>query len=120
MFGFADTRKESSGEGFVRFFLLAIDDDRSRVLVAVPVNAEVTITKKSLLNAPQAGFYRMRVGSVEVVALNDGTFGFNAEDQLTHVQPGEVERLLRRASVHLPVGANVNALLIHFRNPFWV
>ena len=93
MFGFADTRKESSGEGFVRFFLLAIDDDRSRVLVAVPVNAEVTITKKSLLNAPQAGFYRMQVGSVEVVALNDGTFGFNAEDQLTHAQPGEVERL---------------------------
>jgi hypothetical protein len=105
VFGFADTRKESSGEGFVRFFLLAIDDDCSRVLVAVPVNAEVTITKKSLLNAPQAGFYRMQVGSVEVVTLNDGTFGFNAEDQLTRVQPGEVERLLKKASVHLPVRA---------------
>jgi hypothetical protein len=120
VFGFADTRKESSGEGFVRFFLLAIDDDRSPVLEAVPMNADVTITKKSLLNAPQAGFYRMQVGSFEIVALNDGTFGFNAEDQLTHVQPGEVERVLRRASVHLPVGANVNAFLIHFRNPFWV
>jgi hypothetical protein len=52
VFGFADTRKESSGEGFIRFLLLAIDDDRSGVIVAVPVNAEVTITKKSLLNAP--------------------------------------------------------------------
>jgi hypothetical protein len=89
VFGFADTRKESSGEGFVRFLLLAIDDDRSRVIVAAPVNAVVTITKKSLLNAPQAGFYRMQVGSLEVVALNDGTFGFNAEDQSLTSDPAK-------------------------------
>jgi glyoxylase-like metal-dependent hydrolase (beta-lactamase superfamily II) len=73
----------------------------------------VTITKDSQLATPQAGFYKMKVGGVEIVALSDGTFGFNAEDLLTHAKPGEVERLLKKAAIHPPVEANVNAFLIH-------
>src|SRR5256886_9539809 len=61
----------------------------------------------------QAGYYRLKVGSVDVTALSDGTLGFEAIEQLTNVKPGQAEKLLDRAYVKSPVEASMNAFLIH-------
>src|SRR5437868_10454362 len=62
----------------------------------------VTLTMESKLDKSQAGYYRLKVGSVDVTALSDGTLGFEAIEQLTNVKPGEVEKLLDRAYVKSP------------------
>src|ERR1700674_5174305 len=73
----------------------------------------VTLTAESRLDKPQAGYYRLKVGSVDVTALSDGTVGFEAIEQLTNVKPGEAEKLLAKAYVKSPVEASMNAFLIH-------
>jgi hypothetical protein len=73
----------------------------------------VTLTDDSKLDKAQAGYYRLKLGSVDVIALSDGTLGFEAIEQLTNVKPGEAEKLLDKASVKSPVDASVNAFLIH-------
>jgi glyoxylase-like metal-dependent hydrolase (beta-lactamase superfamily II) len=73
----------------------------------------VTLTEDSKLDKAQAGYYRLRVGSVDVTALSDGTLGFEVIEQLTNVKPGEAEKLLDKAYVKSPVDASLNAFLIH-------
>jgi glyoxylase-like metal-dependent hydrolase (beta-lactamase superfamily II) len=73
----------------------------------------VTLTAESKLDKPQAGYFRLKVGSVDVTALSDGTLGFEAIEQLTNVKPGEAARLLDKAYVKSPVEASMNAFLIH-------
>jgi glyoxylase-like metal-dependent hydrolase (beta-lactamase superfamily II) len=73
----------------------------------------VTLTAESKLDKAQAGYYRLKVGSVDVTALSDGSLGFEVIEQLTNVKPGEAERLLDQAYVKSPVEASMNAFLIH-------
>ncbi|MCW3465892.1 MBL fold metallo-hydrolase [Chitinophaga nivalis] len=60
----------------------------------------------------QPGIYRMQVGDIEVIALSDGTVPLAATEALTHIKPGEVQALLKRAYTTSPVEASVNAFLI--------
>jgi glyoxylase-like metal-dependent hydrolase (beta-lactamase superfamily II) len=63
-------------------------------------------------NAPQAGFYRSRVGAVDVTVLSDGTAGLDVADGLLlNAKPGEVERLLAEAFQKSPIDASFNAFL---------
>jgi len=87
-------------------------------LLSISAGAAINITPESTLNAPQAGYYRMKVGGIDVISLSDGTFGFNVQDQLTHVARSEVDRLLTKAAIHTPVEANVNAFLVHLGDRF--
>jgi glyoxylase-like metal-dependent hydrolase (beta-lactamase superfamily II) len=73
----------------------------------------VTLTEESKLDKPQAGYYRFRVGSVDVTTLSDGSLGFEVIEQLTNVKPGEAEKLLDKAYLKSPVEASMNAFLIH-------
>ena len=73
----------------------------------------VTLTTESKLDKSQAGYYRLKVGSVDVTALSDGTLGFEVIEQLTNVKPGEAEGLLEKAYLKSPVDGSVNAFLIH-------
>ena len=73
----------------------------------------VTLTAESKLDKTQAGYYRLKVGTVDVTALSDGSLGFEAIEQLTNVKPGQAEKLLDRAYVKSPVEASMNAFLIH-------
>jgi len=58
----------------------------------------------------QAGYYRMQVGGVEVVALSDGTLSMGTG--VLHARPERVEKLLRASLAGSPVNASVNAYLI--------
>jgi len=68
------------------------------------------LTAESKLDKLQAGFYRMKIGTIEVIALSDGTAGFEVLEMLS--KPKEAEKLLAKAYVKSPVDASVNAFLI--------
>src|SRR5258708_30176795 len=46
----------------------------------------VTLTEETKPEKPQAGYYRFRVGSVDVTTLSDGSLGFEVIEQLTNVK----------------------------------
>lgn len=64
------------------------------------------------LGMNQAGFYRMQVGDIEIIALSDGTNSMNLAQFLTNAQPAEVESLLAYAYQNPALDASVNAYLI--------
>ena len=68
------------------------------------------LTAESKLDKVQAGFYRMKVGTIDVIALSDGTAGFEVLEMLS--KPKEAEKLLAKAYLKSPVDASVNAFLI--------
>src|SRR5260221_12062079 len=68
------------------------------------------LSAESKLDKLQAGFYRMRIGTIDIIALSDGTAGFEVLEMLS--KPKEAEKLLAKAYVKSPVDASVNAFLI--------
>jgi glyoxylase-like metal-dependent hydrolase (beta-lactamase superfamily II) len=75
-------------------------------------SATVVQTRAPKLSRSQAGFYRLKIGEVDLIALSDGTVPLPTLDVLTDVQPGEVERLLAAAFQKPLLDASVNAYLI--------
>src|SRR5712692_4016798 len=74
---------------------------------------DVRISEGSKLDKPQAGYYRMKIGKVDVTALTDGTISVDFLPLLTNTKPGEVESLLAREYVKpTSVQASMNAYLI--------
>jgi glyoxylase-like metal-dependent hydrolase (beta-lactamase superfamily II) len=67
----------------------------------------------SILAKNQAGFYRLKVGTLDVVALSDGTLPFPADQLLLNAKPGEIQQLLGEAFDPAPA-ASVNVFLIFF------
>jgi len=78
---------------------------------------DVRISEASKLDKPQAGYYRMKIGIIDVIALSDGTVSVDFLPLLTNTKPGEVESLLRREYVKpTSVQASMNAYLIQLDN----
>ncbi len=61
---------------------------------------------------PQAGYYRVKIGAVNVTALSDGTIPQALHELLTNTTPTEVDQLLAHAHVAYPVETSVNAYVI--------
>ena len=55
---------------------------------------DVRLSEASKLDKSQAGYYRMKIGRIDVIALTDGTIGVEFLSLLTNTKPGEVESLL--------------------------
>jgi len=78
---------------------------------------DVRISEASKLDKPQAGYYRMKIGKVDVIALTDGTISVDFLPLLTNTKPGEVQSLLARECVTpTAVEASINAYLIQLDN----
>ena len=75
------------------------------------VAAQIVATKPQL-DKNQAGFYRLKVGRVEVTALSDGTMTWDALGQLTNISPAAARRLLDASLLKSPLVGAVNAYLI--------
>jgi glyoxylase-like metal-dependent hydrolase (beta-lactamase superfamily II) len=58
----------------------------------------------------QAGYYRLRIGDVDVIALSDGTVPINAA--LLDAKPEHIGALLKASRATSPLDASVNAFLI--------
>jgi len=81
------------------------------VSLASPHAAEAQqLTSESKLDKLQAGFHRMKIGTIDVIALSDGTAGFEVLEMLS--KPKEAEKLLAKAYLKSPVDASVNAFFI--------
>src|SRR5258705_2249101 len=80
-----------------------------RLMQPKPAEAQ-QLSAESKLDKLQAGFYRMKIGTIDVIALSDGTAGFEVLEMLS--KPKEAEKLLAKAYVKSPVDASVNAFLI--------
>jgi glyoxylase-like metal-dependent hydrolase (beta-lactamase superfamily II) len=68
--------------------------------------------KVGVAGASQAGFYRTRVGDVDLTVLSDGTVGLDVSHGLAlNAKPGELDRLLTHAFQRSPIDASFNAFL---------
>ena len=77
----------------------------------------VRLSEGSKLDKSQAGYYRMKIGKIDVIALTDGTIGVDFLSLLTNTKAGEVESLLAREYVKpAAVEASMNAYLIQTDN----
>src|SRR5258708_1095919 len=78
---------------------------------------DVRLSEGSRLDKSQAGYYRMKSGMIDVIALTDGTIGVDFLALLTNRKAGEVERMLGREYVKpTAVEASMNAYLIQLDN----
>jgi glyoxylase-like metal-dependent hydrolase (beta-lactamase superfamily II) len=75
------------------------------------VATQVVVTQPQL-DKNQAGFYRLKVGRVEVTALSDGTLTWDALGQLTNISPDAARRLLDESFLTSPLVGSVNAYLV--------
>ncbi|WP_187277107.1 MBL fold metallo-hydrolase [Phyllobacterium endophyticum] len=65
---------------------------------------------KPKLDQSQAGYYRLKLGNVNVIALSDGTIALDTAKELS--KPEEAARMLAKNYVKLPPDVSVNAFLI--------
>ena len=89
------------------------------ILGAAPfaIAQEVKISEQSKVNTTQAGYYRMKIGKIDVTAVSDGTNGVDFLELLTNTKPGEVESLLAREYINpKAVEASMNAYVIKIDN----
>jgi len=89
----------------------------SGVLLAASIafpstTSQVTITKESKIDKAQAGYYRMKVGDIEIISLSDGSITSDVTLLLTNAKPGEVAKLLAASDVEEPIDSAMNAFLI--------
>jgi glyoxylase-like metal-dependent hydrolase (beta-lactamase superfamily II) len=80
-----------------------------------PPSAGVTHTAAAVAAKPsgQAGFYRLRVGAVEVTAISDGTLPLDVAHGLAlNAKPGELDSLLARSAQASPIDASFNQFVI--------
>jgi len=78
-------------------------------LMSQPAEAQ-NLPPASKLDKPQAGFYRMKIGTIDVIALSDGTLGSELLKRLS--RPKEAEKLMAKAFLKSPFDTSVNAFLI--------
>lgn len=77
----------------------------------IGTSAALAETPPPQLSQSQAGFYRLKVGAIEVIALSDGTVTLNPE-LLSRMQQGRVKSILKQSFVGPMLNASVNAYLI--------
>ncbi|EYC50300.1 beta-lactamase [Hylemonella gracilis str. Niagara R] len=63
------------------------------------------------LSESQAGYYRLKVGAIDIIALSDGTVTLNSE-LLSRMPPEQVQSVLKQSYVGPLLNASVNAYLI--------
>ena len=80
--------------------------------VALFISFAAAQTAAPKLSQSQAGFYRMKVGDFEVIALSDGTVPLPVLDLLIGIKPTEIEKLLADSYLKAPLDTSVNAYLI--------
>jgi glyoxylase-like metal-dependent hydrolase (beta-lactamase superfamily II) len=95
-------------------------------VMSVSVNAaagaedvDFKIGKNPVLDTEQAGYYRMKLGKVDVITLSDGSAALGLEEVVLNEKPGELERLLSFTYEKSPVHCSINGFLIHL-NGRWI
>jgi glyoxylase-like metal-dependent hydrolase (beta-lactamase superfamily II) len=69
-------------------------------------------SEPSRLEKPQAGFYRLKIGKIDVIAVNDGAASFDILDLLPKDKREIAAKIMAKSYVKSPVEASVNAYII--------
>ncbi len=69
-------------------------------------------SEPSRLEKPQAGFYRLKIGKVDVIAVNDGAASFDVLGVLAKAKRETAAKIMAKSYVKSPVEASVNAYII--------
>ncbi len=77
------------------------------------IDKVVNTTAKPILDKAQAGFFRMKIGAIDVVALSDGSLPFALEGLTLNDKPGELEKLLAFRYEKSPITSSFNSYLLH-------
>lgn len=80
------------------------------LLISLPLLAHAA---PPMAGGQAPGWFRMKLGSFEVTALNDGIFQLPVDKLLQTTDTGLVARRLQSAYLGLPLATSVNAFLIH-------
>src|SRR2546425_9924456 len=109
---------KSSRSFYIKYlFLLILSVVAFALAQDTKLPPDVRLSEGSKLDKSQAGYYRMKIGRIDVIALTDGTIGVDFLALLTNTKPGEVESLLAREYVNpTSVEASMNAYLIQLDN----
>jgi glyoxylase-like metal-dependent hydrolase (beta-lactamase superfamily II) len=84
------------------------------LLLAAPALAQ--FDAPSTLDKPQAGFYRLKLGKVDVIAVNDGAASFDVLGVVTPTRKSDAATIMANSLVTSPVQASVNAYVILIGN----
>jgi glyoxylase-like metal-dependent hydrolase (beta-lactamase superfamily II) len=103
-------RFRSSGLKYALLLLLAAVAAAGSAAAAGPEAGP--FTEESKLDKAQAGFYRVKIGKIDVTALSDGSGGFFVLNVLAKPKKAEAEELMAKSWIKQPVDASVNAFLI--------
>jgi glyoxylase-like metal-dependent hydrolase (beta-lactamase superfamily II) len=80
------------------------------LVLAVPAAAQ--FSEPSLLDKPQAGYYRLKIGKVDVIAVSDGGAAFDILGVVAKEKQEAATRIMARSLVKSPVFVSVNAYII--------
>ncbi len=73
----------------------------------------LSLVASSVAAAPEnPGFYRMKLGEFEIVALSDGTHPFPVESVMVGASGDTISAALEREALALPLQGSINAFLI--------
>lgn len=84
-----------------------------KIAAALLLASTTAIAAPPQVGGQAPGWYRMKLGTFEVTALNDGIFQLAVDKLLQTTDPNLVAARLRAAYLGLPVHTSVNAFLIH-------
>lgn len=82
-----------------------------------PAHAHGAAAPATKLDKSQAGFYRLKIGSVAVTALSDGTIPLDTKI-LTNTKGHPVAKLLKDGYIGTTIDASINAFLIETAGRF--
>jgi glyoxylase-like metal-dependent hydrolase (beta-lactamase superfamily II) len=91
--------------------LLASALSLSATVAAVALAAE-PFREPPQLDKPQAGYYRLKVGKIDVIAVNDGAAVFDVLAVIPNAKKAAAARVMANSLVSSPVQASVNAFVI--------
>jgi glyoxylase-like metal-dependent hydrolase (beta-lactamase superfamily II) len=80
---------------------------------ALLLSTSAALAAPPMAGGQAPGWFRMKLGSFEVTALNDGIFQLPVDRLLQTNDPGLVARRLQEAYLGIPLATSVNAFLIH-------
>jgi hypothetical protein len=80
------------------------------LVFAAPAAAQ--FSEPPLLDKPQAGYYRLKIGKVDVIAVSDGGAAFDILGVVADERQGAAARIMAKSLVKSPVFVSVNAYVI--------
>jgi glyoxylase-like metal-dependent hydrolase (beta-lactamase superfamily II) len=82
------------------------------VVVSGAAFAAEPFSEPPLLDKPQAGYYRLKIGKTDVVAVNDGATIFDVLSVIPKQQKAAAEKVMANSLVRSPLVSSINAFII--------